>query len=272
MKKTTKFVSILLSISPILTLTAGCLAAPKADQPITVRVASYNVEYGSNATPEQIGEMFKPYNLDIIGFQEAPNGDWTARAGNVLGMKYSYVSKITSANHKNKYKSILSRTPLEGMEEYSPTGRGGWQPVSVIRAVTQIDGVSFAFYSLHISKSGKHHGPAYSLATDILAKETMERVISVGDYNNNIGDHALIAIEAVGMTPTREDLNIDPLSESTYNALKPKEENLGVIDHIFYNTSSLAKATDGGIIELEQPLSDHKPIWAQLVFPRKIDQ
>ena len=84
------------------------------DQPITVRVASYNVEFGKSATPEQIGKMFKPYKLDIIGFDEAPDGDWTARVGKVLGMEHSYVGKISSANHKDKYKSILSRTPLAG--------------------------------------------------------------------------------------------------------------------------------------------------------------
>ena len=70
------------------------------------------------ATPEQLGEMFKPYNLDIIGFSEVPDGDWTARVGKVLGMEHSYVGKISSANHKDKYKSILSRTPLEGTTEH----------------------------------------------------------------------------------------------------------------------------------------------------------
>ena len=61
-----------------------CLAAPEPDKPIPVRVASYNVEFSKSATPEQVGEMFKPYKLDIIGFDEAPDGDWTARVGKVL--------------------------------------------------------------------------------------------------------------------------------------------------------------------------------------------
>ena len=62
--------------------------------------------------------MFKPYKLDIIGFNEVPDGDWTARVGKVLGMKHCYVGKISSANHKDKYKSILSRTPLQGTAEH----------------------------------------------------------------------------------------------------------------------------------------------------------
>ena len=114
-----------------------CLAAPVPNKPITVRVASYNVEYGKSATPEEIGEMFKPYELDIIGFDEAPDGDWTARVGKVLGMQYSFVGKISSANHKNKYKTILSKTPLAGAEEYKLTGRG-WNRTAVQQFVSSV--------------------------------------------------------------------------------------------------------------------------------------
>lgn len=245
-----------------------CLADSEPDKPITIRVASYNVEFGKSATPEQIGEMFKPYKLDLIGFDEAPDGDWTVRVGKVLGMEHSYVGKISSANHKDKYKSILSRTPLEGTEEYQLTGRG-WSPASAVRAVTKIDGVSFAFYSLHICKSGATDGHAHSLATKVLPKEITERVIVVGDFNNKIGDAAMKTVEGAGFRPTWNDLKIDVSKEFTYNAQKP-EKNLGVIDHIFYNNLSGAKATDGGIIELENPLSDHKPIWAQIVFIRRL--
>jgi len=245
-----------------------CLAAPTPDKPVTVRVASYNVEFSKSATPEQIGEMFKPYKLDIIGFDEAPDGDWTARVGKVLGMQYSFVGKISSANHKNKYKTILSRTPLKGTEEHKLTGRG-WNPASVVRAVTQIDGVSFAFYSLHICKSGANDGHAFSLATKILPRESTERVIVVGDYNNRLGDAAIKTIEGAGFKPTWNDLEIDVSKKSTYNAQNPKN-NLGVIDHILYNHLSGAQATDGGIIELKKPLSDHKPIWAEIEFPRKL--
>lgn len=247
-----------------------CLADPVPDKPITVRVASYNVEFGKSATPEQIGEMFKPYKLDIIGFDEAPDGDWTARVGKVLGMQYSFVGKISSANHKDKYKSILSRTPLEGNEEHLLTGRG-WSPASVVRAVTKIDGVSFAFYSLHICKSGATDGHAHHLAIKVLPKEITKRVIVVGDFNNIIGDAAMKTVEGAGFRPTWNDLKIDLSKEFTYNAQDPKK-NLGVIDHILHNTSAGGKATEGGIIELEKPLSDHKPIWAEIVFPRDLDK
>ena len=245
------------------------LADPAPDKPVPIRVAAYNVEFSKSATPEQIGEMFKPYELDIIGFNEAPDGDWTARVGKVLGMDHSFVGKVSSANHKDKYKTILSRTPLAGTEEQTLTGRG-WNPASVVRAVTKIDGVSIALYSLHISRSGATDGHAHSLATKVLPKEKTERVIVLGDFNNNIGDAAMKTVEGAGYRSTWADLKMDVSKEFTYNALNPAK-NLGVIDHILFNTSAGAKVTDGGIIELETPLSDHKPVWAEIVFPRKLE-
>jgi len=82
-----------------------------------------------------------------------------------------------------------------------------------------------------------------------------------------MGDSALKKIENAGMRATWRDLKIDVSKEFTYNALYP-QKNHGVIDHIFYSTKSKAKVAEGGIIELEKPLSDHKPVWAEISFPK----
>ncbi|MGD9126098.1 MAG: endonuclease/exonuclease/phosphatase family protein [Planctomycetia bacterium] len=240
----------------------------KVDEPVAVRVASYNVEFGKNASPEEIGRMFKSYNLDIIGFCEVPAGVWTKRVGKVLGMKHAYVGKVSSAGHKDKYKSILSRTPLRGMQEFTMTAKRPWNPASTVRAETTVRGVNVAFYSLHIAgvpKKYKSH--AVSLAKEILPKEKEKRVIVVGDFNYNITAPSMKAIMKAGMRPTWSDLGIDVSKQFTWNVIDTTK-NRGVIDHILYNTASGAKATDGRIIELEKPLSDHKPIWAEITFPK----
>ena len=82
-----------------------------------VRVAEYNVLFGNWGSPERIADMFKPHNFDIIGFNEVPNEEWTAQVGKSIGLNYAYVGKISSANHKDKYKSILSRSPLTNGHE-----------------------------------------------------------------------------------------------------------------------------------------------------------
>ena len=156
-------------------LAVSSLFSANSKESISVRVAAYNVEYGKNASPEEIGRMFKPYNFDIIGFNEVPDGDWTARVGRILGMNYNYVGKISSANHKDKYKSILSRTPLQSSVEHELTvkRKRSWNPASVVQVVTQINGLPISFYSLHICRSTDNHntGHAYRLANEILPKD-----------------------------------------------------------------------------------------------------
>jgi endonuclease/exonuclease/phosphatase family metal-dependent hydrolase len=187
-------------------------------------------------------------------------------------MKHTYVGKISSANHKDKYKSILSRTPLQDTVEHNLTvkRKRSWNPASVVQAVTQIDGIPISFYSLHICRSTESHntGHAYRLANGILPKDKTDRIIVLGDFNNEMGDLALKKIEQTGMRATWEDLKIDLSKEFTYNALDPEQPNAGVIDHIFYNTAFRANTKSGGIIELKKPLSDHKPVWAEIVFPQ----
>ena len=267
--------------SNVLNTTAIAPDGPK--KPITVRVAAYNVEFGKSATPEEIGALLLPYNLDIIGFNEVPDGDWTARVGAVLGMDYTFVGAISSANHTGpayadvtgnydgKYKSILSRTPLEVTNEFQLTG-AGWNPASAVRARTKIDGNSVAFYSLHISgNNGSTNSHAYKLATQVLPLETVDRVIVVGDFNNNIGDYNINAIENAGFEAIWTDLNIDVTQEKTYDA-QDSNTSRGVIDHIFINTSASPTVTNGGIIEEVSPLSDHKPVWAVIEFPDYFQQ
>jgi len=265
MKKT----PILIALTLFGLLAVRSLFSANSNGSISVRVAAYNVEYGKNASPEEIGRMFKPYNLDIIGFNEVPDGDWTARVGKVLGMRHSYVGEISSANHKDKYKSILSRTPLQRAVEHDLTvqRKRSWNPSSVVQVVTQINGLPISFYSLHICRStdSDKTGHAYRLANEILPKDKAERIIVLGDFNNEMGDLALKKIEQTGMRATWEDLKIDVSKEFTYNALDPTK-NSGVIDHIFYSTKSKAEVTEGGIIELKKALSDHKPVWAEIVF------
>lgn len=248
--------------------TGLCLAGgAAADDAIHVRVASYNVEFSRSATPEQIGAMFKPYALDVIGFNEAPNGDWTARVGAVLGMNYCYVGAISSANHVNKYKSILSRTPLEGARECRLEAKTGWNPGSAVMATTTIRGLPVTLVSIHLCKSQNGDGHARALVASVLSKAIGQRLLVVGDFNNTLGDPDMLVLAKVGLTSTWDDLKMDVSSLYTWNALDPKQRE-GVIDHILHDGASGGHAVAGGIIELKKPLSDHKPVWAEMVYPR----
>jgi len=68
----------------------------------------------------------------------------------------------------------------------------------------------------------------------------------------------------IGLDVSWKELGIDVTKRNTHNAFKAEDEGNGkVIDHIMYNPEKLT-AIKGQIIEMEKPLSDHKPVWAEL--------
>jgi len=42
---------------------------------VQLRVAAYNVEVSRSATAQEIGLMLKAYDLDVVSFSEAPEGN-----------------------------------------------------------------------------------------------------------------------------------------------------------------------------------------------------
>jgi endonuclease/exonuclease/phosphatase family metal-dependent hydrolase len=256
-----------------------------------IRLAAYNVLFGIWAEPEAIGKMFKPYYLDVIGFSEVPDGDWTKRVGKVLGMDYAYVGKISSANHDDKFKSILSRTPLRQSHEIEIKS-DGWSPASLVGAETTIRGTPLLVYSTHIPGRPEAEGSAVEvIAKSVIpsAQKRSENMVILGDLNNRPGEEPLKRIESTGMRSMWADLKLDTSRLSTHQHIESGRES-GVIDHIYYSETSKAKAIQGGIIynaynhpdadkttsryksdweAYGKPLSDHRPIWAELEFPIK---
>jgi maltose 6'-phosphate phosphatase len=233
---------------------------------LAVRVAAYNVRYGSMGTPEAIGGMFKKYDLDVVGFSEVPKGDWTLRCGKVLGMEHAYVGEHSPYQDPNKFKSILSRTPLADTREYH--FGDGW---SAVAARTTVRGVELSIYSLHTG--GRHEGHQSQLARKIFPADKSDNVIMMGDFNSVVGTPRekrnaadMKSLLDAGMRPTWTDLKIDVDKHWTLDTLEPESSlaRYGVIDHILIGPKSKLVAMKGSIIELEKPLSDHKPIWAAL--------
>ena len=92
--------------------------ASVSEEPVIVKLASFNVAAGKLAGPEKIAMVFEGFQPDILALSEVPGGDWVVRVGQSLDMPHSYIGQVSSANHKDKYKAILSRTPLAQTEEF----------------------------------------------------------------------------------------------------------------------------------------------------------
>lgn len=231
-----------------------------ASQP--VRIGVFNVMYGKRATPEEVGHLLAPYRLDIVAFAEVPDGDWTARAGKAMGLPHAYVGNISSANHKDKYKSILSAAPLSHTGETRLDSGAGWKPASAVHADMTIRGVPLRFYALHIAASNGKTGQLHEFLANEASPPESTNMIVAGDFNNEIGDSSISNLNRFGFKSVWLEAGMNPQRHSTVVA----PSNIGIIDHIFYRSSAEVSVPVAAVIEAAPPLSDHKPIVAELRF------
>lgn len=239
--------------------------------PVQFKAAAFNVRVGRNASPEEIGHALKPYDLDVVCFSEAPDGDWTERAGKVLGLNHVVLGRYPTAGHDDKYKTIVSRTPLYGAEEILMAD----SLHTVTRAITEIERRPIVSYSVHFPfgwRDQAHIDETTGKVTafvDYLRDRPDEIAIIMGDFNfepsrpGNPSKYHDMFID-IGLDVSWRDLGIDTANLHTSRLFKPESERTGhVIDHIVYPTARV-KSIDGDIIEFDKPMSDHKPVWAHL--------
>jgi len=151
-----------------------------------IKVAAYNVEVSRSATAEEIGETLKRHNFDIVTFSEAPGGDWTKQVGQVLGLNHIVVGKYTTAGHRDKYKTIASRTPLYDYEEILMADTLH----TVTQAKTKIDGHEFVIYSVHFPFGWRDQahidettGKITAFVDHLKDKQNQEISLVMGDFN-----------------------------------------------------------------------------------------
>jgi len=240
------------------------------ERSVQIKVAAYNVEYSKNGTATEIGEALKPYQFDIVCFSEAPGGDWTKEVGSAMGMDYVVVGKYATAGHKDKYKTIASRTPLTNYEEVLMADTLH----TATRAMTTIGGKEIALYSVHFPFGWRDQahidettGKVTAFVNYLKEKQKVETSIAIGDFNfvlsnKNYKSPYYEMFLDIGMDASWRDLQIDVTKLGTMVEFK-SEKRREVIDHIMYPAKKI-KALEGQIIEMEKPLSDHKPVWALL--------
>jgi len=226
----------------------------------SLNVIAYNVQFGHGGTPEQFAETLRGFAPDIVILSEAPGGDWCNRLAASLRLEHVFVGSISSANHRDKYKAIVSRTPLFETREFELHHSRGWDPASAVRAVTEIDGHKIAIYAVHIAYAGENDGHAWRLAEDVLSQEPTRDVIVGGDFNTRLHQNGMRVISEHGYRAVWNDVDADLRAMTSV----PEWKSDGVIDHIMYRDNRSITATAAGIIVSPKPLSDHYPVWSKL--------
>jgi len=243
----------------------------KEDLP-KLKIAAWNVEYSTNASAKQIGEFLKPYDFDVVCFSEAPGGEWTKEVGEVLGLNNLVVGKYSTAGHVDKYKTIVSRTPLYGYEEVLMADTLH----TATKAKTKINTTEISIYAVHFPfgwRDQAHIDETTNKITTFVEylkrRQNDEIAVVAGDFNfipsNSEKENMYYEMFVnIGLDVAWKELGIDCTKLNTCDAFKPEDNGNGeVIDHVMYNPVKM-NALEGQIIEMEKPLSDHKPVWALL--------
>jgi endonuclease/exonuclease/phosphatase family metal-dependent hydrolase len=288
-----KAIKLAFSITLLATALTLPVSAEQDSQEKTtkLRVIAYNVACGQWATPEQLAELLKPLNPDILLLSEVPIAnrgkdvkDWSLRLAEALGLKHVHVGTSSSAGHKapkwgdltgnygGKYKSVLSRTPLTKGKDIIVEG-SGWKRANPLRVETEIGGRKIALYSLHLpgyahNKKQPTKPEAYenskhkALADHINAEDPSYDLIVGGDFNE-----------------WTDGVVMGGLQESCKLKNVVTEQS---IDHILYSTARPIKLLevkrDWGPKNLndkneryEGRLSDHPWIYAEFEIPAGTD-
>lgn len=263
------------SIVLLLLFSCGNKSTNKNTQPenaTQIKLAAYNVEYSKNATASEIGEALKAYNFDVVCFSEAPGGDWTKEVGSAMGLNHVVVGKYSTAGHEDKYKTIASRTPLYDNEDVLMADTLH----TATRVKTKINNTEFAIYAVHFPFGWRDQAhidettnKVQTLVNYLKERQNKELAVVAGDFNfipvntDSVNAYHQMFID-IGLDVSWKELGIDCTKHNTYNALVPEDSGNGeVIDHVMYNPEKMT-VVDGDIIEMEKPLSDHKPVWALL--------
>lgn len=248
--------------------------AQKKKKSITLKVAAYNVEYSKKGTAQEIGEKLKPYNFDVVCFSEAPGGNWTKEVGKVMGLNHVVVGRYSTAGHDDKYKTIASKTPLANYEEVLMADTLH----TVTRATTKVKGQNIAIYAVHFPFGWRDQahidettGKVTAFVNYLKERQSDELSIAMGDFNYVLSTETYTSqyyemFVDIGLKASWRDLGTDVKSMSSMVGVSKKRDTTGkgrVIDHILYPTNRV-KALEGEIIEMDKPLSDHKPVWALL--------
>ena len=258
-----------------LTVSCGNKSTPKQvkkENATHIKVAAYNVEYSKNASATEIGEALKSHDFDVVCFSEAPGGNWTKEVGSVMNLNHIVVGKYSTAGHKDKYKTIASRTPLYDYEEVLMADTLH----TATRAKTKINDIEFVIYSVHFPFGWRDQAhidettnKVQTLVNYLKERQRRELAVVAGDFNfipvnaDTVNQYHKMFMD-MGLDVSWKELGIDCTKHNTYNALKPEDNGSGeVIDHVMYNTEKM-KAVEGNILEMEKHLSDHKPVWALL--------
>ncbi len=220
---------------------------------IHVRTGSWNLYGGNWADGTTIGSALGTLALDLVGLQEDPSAGFNADVATAAGFPFTYYGSHGEA--------LLSKTPLSAPETVAlSTGR------TFVHAHTTIGGVDFSVYAAHFGWNVDGNRDCREFVDSYLANDPTPYVIVVGDFNDEHGSDQVTMLEEV-LKDSWTNLGWFPGERVSWPSKRfDGSEGSQLIDLIFTNIAAGAIVVTGDVVNLTPVPSDHKPVWAELLF------
>jgi endonuclease/exonuclease/phosphatase family metal-dependent hydrolase len=224
--------------------------------PPTIKVVTLNLKYARRtATAVQLlrqAEALK--DADLVALQEMDDPG-TAAIARALSLNYVYYPGAVHPNTGRDFgNAILARWPIEADAKLPLPHPGRFRKMRrlAVAATVRVRDVAVRFYSVHMETPGAvSGGQRQEQAAAIIADAaSFDRVVVAGDFNNE-GIVARAFRDAGYRWITREV--DDTISHWAW-------------DHIFARGLQLRDFASVGVLEEKRDVSDHKPVWAELVL------
>lgn len=234
--------------------TAGPADDVELPDGVRVKVGSYNL-YGYHwADAEHIGALVKSLDVDLMGLVES-NEDQVAAVAAAAGYQH-YCSNGDG-------RSLLSKTPLAECTTITLVGGR-----TLLRTETEIDGVTFAVYVMHIDWDIIGNQQTREFMDNFFDNETRSHVVLMGDYNDEHLSRQMMIMEEQ-LADAFTAFGWYPGERVTWPSVYFDDtEGSQTIDLIFFRKSLRPIVLAADAVNLSPNLSDHKPVWAEMLFPR----
>lgn len=250
---------------------AGCAASSHAasdDQPVTWRVATYNIHHArgtdDSVSVERIADVLRSLDADIIALQEVDERvtrsggeDQAERLGALLGMQHAFGSFMDYQGGRYGL-AILSRCDIVDVDTLRLT-EGNEPRVALAARVVSANDDTLTFVNVHfdwVADDGYRFAQAREV-TEYLDDLRGAYVIA-GDFNDQPGSRtlALFRVRALEAEKPRG-------GRMTFPSTAPERE----IDFVF--AAPIAGWEVGAVDVMEEPVaSDHLPVIAELRWGR----
>lgn len=218
---------------------------------LRLRVGTWNLHGGGDGSPQDIGAALLALRLDVVGLQECPEDLATA-----VALAGGFEHHVWADG-----RALLAHAPLS-----DPTHHPFAAGRAVLHANLQHGGATFSVYDAHIGWNAEGDLQAKELTETLLEPDTNPYLVMMGDFNDEHYSSQIQIIEArlqeamftAGLFPERISWPASGFDGS---------EGSQLIDLIFFSPALRPVVVAADVVNLAPVLSDHKPTWAELLFP-----